>query len=113
MSNTLNRELCRLGVDAFKSVSGGRNVTDEGTTYPNLVGQLGTKVYDRYCTDSTTLGKIYYCQRSLKELEKMASGNLESIKKELKESSREEVSTEEAQVIQKVVDRNLHGHASS
>jgi hypothetical protein len=116
MSNIVQRELCRLAVDAYKSVSaGGRNVTDKGTTFGKLHGELGKTVYDSYCKDppKLSLGKIYYCQRSLKELGKMGSGNLESTKKELKESSGEEVSTEEAQEIQKVVDRNLHGHASS
>lgn len=116
MSNKVKREVARLAVDSFKSMSaGGSNVTDDGKKYPRLAGELGDEDFKRYCADPPILSlqKIHYCQSKLEQLKMMASGSFESSKKELKDLTGEEVTTEEAQGIQKVIDRNLHGHASS
>ena len=111
MSNKVKREVARLAVDSFKSVSGeGRNVTDDGKKYPRLAGELGDDDFKRFCAEPPILSlqKIHYCQSRLEQLKMMASGSLESSKKELKDLSGEQVTTEEAQGIQKVIDPNLH-----
>ena len=116
LSNKGQREVARLAVDAFKSIAAGeRNVTDDGQKYPKLAGELGDKDFARYCKHPPILSlqKIFYCQIKLEQLKTMTSGSFESSKKELKDLTGEEVTTEEAQEIQKVIDRNLHGHASS
>jgi hypothetical protein len=116
MSNKVKREVARLAVDAFKSMSAeGRNVTDDGKKYARLAGELGDDDFKRYCAEPPILSvqKIHYCQSMLEQFKNMASGSLESSKKELKNLSGEQVTTEEVQGIQKVIDRNLHGHASS
>ena len=116
VSHQVQREVARLAVDAFRSMSaGGRNVTDDGQKYPKLAGALGEKDFARYSKHPPILSlqKILYCQRRLESLDMMTSGNFESMKKEMKDLTGEEVTTEGAQEIQKVIDGNLHGHASS
>jgi hypothetical protein len=116
ISNKVKREVARLAVDSFKSMSAeGRNITDDGKKYARLAGELGDDDFKRYCAEPPVLSlqKIHYCQSRLEQFKNMASGSLESSKKELKDLSGEEVTTEAAQGIQKVIDRNLHGHASS
>ena len=117
MSNKVKREVARLAVDAYRALStaGERNITYKGKKYPKLAGDLGDEDFKRYCTDPPiiSLQKIYYCQSSLQQLANVASGSFASNQKELKDLTGEEVTTDEAQEIQKVINGNLYGHASS
>ena len=110
MANKAQREVVRLAVACHATITGdGMSVTENGKKYPRLAGELGEDDFKRYCAEPPILSlqKIHYCQSRLEQLKMMASGSLESSKKELKDLSGEQVTTEEAQGIQKVIDPNL------
>ena len=117
MSNKVNRQIAKLAVDAYRrlSTAGGNNIIYNGKKYPKLAGDLGDEDFKRYSTDPPILSlqTIYYCQRGLESVADMASRSVASIAKELKDLTSEEVTTDEAQEIQKVINGNLYGHASS
>ena len=117
MSNKVNRQIAKLAVDAYRrlSTAGGNNIIYNGKKYPKLAGELGDEDFKRYSTDPpiVSLQKIYYCQSSVEDLARMTSGSFASNQKELKDLTGGEVTTDEAQEIQKVINGNLYGHASS
>ena len=122
MSNKVTREVARLAVDVYRNLStaGGRNITYNGKLYPKLAGDGdGDEHFGRPPPPPPadppilSLQKIYYCQSGFEQLENTASGSFASLQKVLKNLTSEEVTTDEAEEIQKVINGNLYGHASS